>query len=289
MSGLSTQEIERSLKTWMRFVTPNSALLWRAAHKSSVEFLSRKLDLEAAHRQIGRFFNVPARWKTPYASRHLSTHLQYDPEGLFRLIRDRRWQRAQDAGDVTSVAYMGDLRRAWRLAERLNEDAVAAGRETPYLAEEAWCAVRFREVSRVVPQFIFSNLSTFLKSDLMPISSALSLLDKAPGDLTSSLEALWRLLKLDGNSHRVFNQLFEFVRGLRQENVRWQGLRDLIEYAPGERVADFFEASFGITEMRSELELVSTLIAGECQVLWPIQFRFCLILRLDSSVARSIH
>jgi mono/diheme cytochrome c family protein len=33
----------------------------------------------------------------------------------------------------------------------------------------------------------------------------------------------------------------------------------------------------------------ATINPGECQVLWPIQSRFCLILRLDSSVARSIH
>ena len=262
LSGFSIPVLQSARDKWRRFIAIDTQGLWRIGHKAFADFAARKVDLVAAHRKIGAWFNQPNRWhwQHPYASRHLSTHLEHDPPALFELVRNRRWSEVQDSNDITGLAYLKDVRRAQRLAERLDAQAAEADIPLPYLPEEAWCAIRLSVVGNIVPRFILDNIRYFFPSDMMSLDTALDLFEHGGGRLESTLEALWGILKVHTLTASAFDRLLRFIGNLEDENVRWQAFRDVVRYAPSDRVAEVFDVTRSITNPRFTASLLYHLI-----------------------------
>jgi hypothetical protein len=72
-----------------------------------------------------------------YYGAHLE-HAQADAHTLLALVSDG-WRRAWEKLDRANAGFLGDVERAWRMAEREDLNAYASGESIAYLSEEIRC------------------------------------------------------------------------------------------------------------------------------------------------------
>lgn len=149
LSGCDPEDVQNPvLSRCGRFLSHerrNGVERWRILHRSFGDFLSDKLDLDARHAVIGRYYGEPSSWSSHdgYASRHLCAHLRSarSMDALSRLIDDRAWCESQMAADPTGVRYETDVQDAWSLAASLDTRAAHDGRMIPALSDEIKAAL----------------------------------------------------------------------------------------------------------------------------------------------------
>ncbi|GCF08376.1 ATP-binding protein [Dictyobacter arantiisoli] len=95
--------------------------------------------------------NLDPAAASSYIIQYYGAHLeraQADADMLLALVSDG-WRRAWEKLDRASAGFLSDVERAWRAAAYENQEALAVGKEIPYLAEELRCLLCLVSINSV--------------------------------------------------------------------------------------------------------------------------------------------